>query len=342
VQVEAAAYRGRLVRFEIVEPWTGADGQISNPGGISGIVLATVFFSVLIVGAWLAMKNVRGGRSDLSGAFRVAIFLLLLRMINSMFAKHQVASFDEVWLFLDSLSRGIFWAVFVGLLYLAFEPYLRKHAPERVISWNRLLSGDWRDPLVGRDVLIGGAIGLAFVVLSSLRFLIPFWLGSPPPTPYSIVSANGAALLGIRGFPSLFLTQIGSSLTFAFTVSFLILFLSLLLRRKWVGNAAVWLVIFVYQASSNYPSGNFSSGMIHAVLFPTALVLTAARFGVLATVSLFVFLHLVVFYPFTTELSAWYATDFLLAAAFLVVLAVYGFYTSLAGEPLFKGKLLDD
>jgi serine/threonine-protein kinase len=344
IRVEAAAYQGRLVSFEIVEPWSSPTGQTSDQSGaaVNGIILATVFFTVLIVGSWLAIKNVRGGRSDLRGAVRVALFLFVLRLINSLFAKHQVASIDEVWLFLNSLNSGLFWAFFVGLLYLAFEPYLRKHAPERVISWNRLLSGDLADPLVGRDVLIGGTIGLIFAVLASLGYLIPVWLGDPPPIPYSIVSANGAALLGIRGFPALFLTQIGSSLTFAFMVSFLVLFFSLLLRRKSMGNAAVWLVIFAYQISGHLAAGSPPSVMIQAALFPTALVLTAARFGVLATVAMFVFLHLVFFYPFTTELSAWYATDFLLCAAFLLVLAIYGFYTSLAGQPLLKGKLLED
>lgn len=36
----------------------------------------------------------------------------------------------------------------------------------------------------------------------------------------------------------------------------------------------------------------------------------------------------------TTELTAWYATDFTIA------LAVYGFYTSLAGQPLFGGEII--
>jgi serine/threonine-protein kinase len=301
-----------------------------------------IFFTVLIVGSWLAIKNVRGKRSDLRGAVRVALFLLVLRMVNSMFTKHQVASMDEVWLFLASLSSGVFWAFFVGLLYLAFEPYLRKHAPEHVISWNRLLSGDWRDPLVGRDVLIGGTIGVVFVALASLQYLIPVWLSTPPPIPYGIVNANGAALLGIRGFPVMFLTQISSSLIFAFMASFLVLFFGLLLRRKSLGYAAVWLVLFFFQLAGDIASGTQTSGMIQWVLFPTALVLTAARFGVLATVAMFVFIHLFVFYPFTTELSAWYATDFLLCAASLLILAIYGFYTSLAGQPLFKGKLLEE
>ena len=341
VRVEAAAYRGRLVRFEIVEPWSSFQGQTSNQGSRE-MILATIFFTVLIVGSWLAFKNVRGGRSDLRGAVRVALFLLVLRMVNSMFAKHQVASIDEVWLFLASLSSAVFWAFFVGLLYLAFEPYLRKHAPERVISWNRLLAGDWRDPLVGRDVLIGGAIGLGFVVLAALGYLIPIWLGNPPPVPYSIVSPNGAALLGFRGFPVLFLTQIGSSLIFAFTVAFLILFFSLLLRRKSFGIVAVGILIFVFQLSGDFAADNPWSGMIQAAVFAGVLVLTAARFGVLATVAMFVFVHLIAFYPFTTELSAWYATDFLLCAIILLIVTVYGFYTSLAGQPLFKGKLIED
>ena len=44
----------------------------------------------------------------------------------------------------------------------------------------------------------------------------------------------------------------------------------------------------------------------------------------------------------TTELTAWYATDFLMALTICVALAVFGFYTSLAGQPLFGGNLLDD
>ncbi len=44
----------------------------------------------------------------------------------------------------------------------------------------------------------------------------------------------------------------------------------------------------------------------------------------------------------TTELSAWYATDFLMALSICLALVIFGFYTSLAGQPLFSGKLLQD
>ncbi|HEX9961855.1 MAG TPA: serine/threonine-protein kinase, partial [Pyrinomonadaceae bacterium] len=347
VRVEAAAYRGQLVQFEIVEPWTKPGGQTPYQGGvgtdISAVILLAMFFTVLFVSAWLAIKNVRGGRSDVRGAFRLAVFLFMVRMLGWAFQTHHVASPDEVWLFLSGLQSALFWSSFVGLMYLSFEPYLRKYAPERVISWNRLLAGDWRNPLVGRDILIGGAAGLAVIVLGSLRYLIPVWFfGEPPLVPHSISNPGGAALLGIRGFPVLFLNQITASLVFAFMVSFLILFFTLLLRRKWLGYAAFWLLLSAFAITNDLGAGRPLSGMLWSVLFPTFLVLTAARFGVLAMASGFVFYHLVVFYPVTTELAAWYAGDFVVCAIVLSALATYGFHTSLAGQPVFQGKLLAD
>ena len=71
-------------------------------------------------------------------------------------------------------------------------------------------------------------------------------------------------------------------------------------------------------------------------------VLVLYRYGLLATIVLLYFLHLMIFFPITSDFSAWYATDFVLAALIGLALAVFGFYTSLAGEPLFRGARLDD
>ena len=45
------------------------------------------------------------------------------------------------------------------------EPYLRRVWPKAIVAWNRLLAGHFRDPLVGRDVLIGFALAGALTVL---------------------------------------------------------------------------------------------------------------------------------------------------------------------------------
>ncbi|HEY8563472.1 MAG TPA: serine/threonine-protein kinase [Pyrinomonadaceae bacterium] len=347
VRIEAAAYRGRVVAFQIVEPWSKPAGQVPYQGGVSsdvsGVILLSTFFAVLFVGAWLAIRNVRGGRSDLRGTFRLAAFLFALRMLAWVFQTHHVGSREELGLFLGGLQSGLFWACFAGLLYLAFEPYLRKYAPERVISWNRLLAGDWRDPLVGRDILVGAAAGLTIIIFSSLHYFIPVWLwNAPPPAPQSFSNPGGAALLGLRGFPVLFLNQISASLVFGFMVSFLILFLTLILRRKWLGYAAFWVFIAGFALAGDTSTANLLSGAIWALVFPTYLLVVATRFGVLAIVSGFVFHHLVVFYPVTTELSAWYAGDFALCLLALLALAVFGFYTSLAGQKIFEPGFLKD
>jgi hypothetical protein len=66
------------------------------------------------------------------------------------------------------------------------------------------------------------------------------------------------------------------------------------------------------------------------------------RYGLLAAISALFFAYLWVFYPITTELTAWYANDFTIALAICVGLVLYGFYISLAGQPLFGARLLED
>ena len=46
-----------------------------------------------------------------------------------------------------------------AIYYIACEPLIRRLWPETLIAWSRLLSGYWKNPLVGRNILIGTAIG---------------------------------------------------------------------------------------------------------------------------------------------------------------------------------------
>lgn len=344
IRVEAAAYRGKLICFQIVEPWDKSLSESfeQDKAGFSFGILISVFFGVLAISAFFAIRNSRAGRSDLRGTFRLTLFLFVLRMALWLFAAHHVAASEEVMMLIAGLQSAVFWACFAGMMYLAFEPYLRRHTPERVISWNRLLAGDWRDPLVGRDILIGIFAGLTAIVLFGLRGFLPVRLGDPPAMPFLMSNPYGSMLAGIRGFPVLFLSQINASPVQAFMVSFVVLFFTVLLRRKWLGALAAWLLFFAYAVSTDVAEGVPVAGMTFAVVFPTLMVLMTTRFGVLALMAAFLTYHLVIFYPITTELSAWYASDFLMVAGFLLALAIYGFYVSLAGQKIFQGQFLAD
>ncbi len=53
---------------------------------------------------------------------------------------------------------------------ISLEPLLRRVWPRTLISWTRLLSGYVRDPLVGRDVLIGMLAGVTVMTPLIARF----------------------------------------------------------------------------------------------------------------------------------------------------------------------------
>jgi hypothetical protein len=116
----------------------------------------------------------------------------------------------------------------------------------------------------------------------------------------------------------------------ALFLSFLLL---VLLRRQWL-VIAVWFLLYVGSGvlQTNHPwiFAPFLFLYISAVLFGLF------RLGVLATaVALFV-QHMLGEFPITADLSAWYSGPTHLALAVVLLLAIYAFYTALAGRPLFK------
>jgi hypothetical protein len=89
--------------------------------------------------------------------------------------------------------------------------------------------------------------------------------------------------------------------------------------------------------------GNLGISALPSAAIGAALTLFVLyRYGMVALCAMLFVIHLWVFYPMTTDLTAWYAFDFVIGLAICVALAIYGFYTSLAGQSVFGGKFLQD
>jgi hypothetical protein len=114
----------------------------------------------------------------------------------------------------------------------------------------------------------------------------------------------------------------------------------MLFRRSWLGITAGWVLLCALAVLSFSERSPIS--LLFILMIPTIYVVTLQRFGLLALISAIFFLHLMVFFPVTTEFSAWYASSFILDLIIILSLAVYGFYKSIAGQPLFRSKFLDD
>jgi serine/threonine-protein kinase len=340
IRIEASAFHGKPVYFEIFGPWRTSpfrfDYEAPMSEKVAWILLLSLFYGALIICAILALKNLRLGRGDRKGAFRVALFLLILKLIGWIFSVHHVPVFiGEAKLLLTGVQSALFWACFVGLMYLALEPILRRRWPHRIISWSRLLSGDFKDPLVGRDILIGAMFGGIGLLLRVLIQNFAGWIGMPPDVPYFL----GGRSIGIANLGYGLVMQFSTALYGAFLLTFLLLFLTLLFRRQWLGIAAGCVILStlaVFGEGVNYFS---SVTWIFNVLLAALAAVWVLRFGVLIAVAAIVFHHLWMFFPMTLNFTAWYAADFVVDFILLAAIAIYAFRVSLGGKRIFSNLL---
>jgi hypothetical protein len=125
---------------------------------------------------FLARWNIRQGRWDRSGALKVAGYVFVMGLFMALLrADHVPIATDEYLIFARLTSWILYSAAFTFLVYVAFEPFVRQRWPRVLTSWSRLLTGRLRDPLVGRDILIGATAGVVVASLREGEFIASRW-----------------------------------------------------------------------------------------------------------------------------------------------------------------------
>ncbi len=338
LRIEAAAYRGKPVYFTLVGPWTKPyrmqEFQMTTADRINMALVLSLFFALLLGAVVLARYNFRHGRGDRRGAFRLALFMFAANMISWLFgASHALDIFEVSTFFLLAVSQSLMWAGMLWLLYLALEPYVRRRWPHTIISWSRVLSGGLRDPLVGRDVLIGAVFGSGWALLNQFQSLISIWRGASPLWGAGLDSWRGARHLIAAG-----LDNLSTGILVALFFFFLIFLLRALTHREWLA-ASIFVLIFVVQAA-------LGSNSLIAALFAgftwVLMVVALLRFGLVTLATCFFVSDLLGSVPLTTDFSAWYAGSALAVLLAVLALAGYAFHTALGGQQVFAGKLLDE
>ena len=167
VRLEGAAYRGRPVFFQVVGPWTPAPRDTHVAVGNNQTTTANVIFVLLILAqaAVFARMNLRSGRADRRGAFRVAGLGFVVITLIWIFNDHVRNINEERLRFFDGLALALFVGAAMWLIYLALEPFVRRSWPTMLVGWSRVLSGRVRDAVVGRELLIGCAVGVTTTLI---------------------------------------------------------------------------------------------------------------------------------------------------------------------------------
>jgi serine/threonine-protein kinase len=343
LRVEAAAYRGRPVYFSVVTPWTKPTRVVTPRGTSIGSMVATlanaIGFLILIASAFLAHRHLRSGRGDRRGAFRTAATIFITQLAALLFRTRHYSSFDiESSRVTELVGVALFSAVIIWMFYMAFEPYVRRFWPTLLIGWTRLMSGQVRDPLVGRDILIGAAAGTIAALLTASRELIPElagWKLASPGLPQASI------LLGTRYEAVAALETLRRAFYSGFEVVCVVVFLKILVRREWLVMLLGTIALIPIAMNGSF-LGEHPALELAVVICGISLIFgVLLRYGLLAlTVTFYTFMIMEAL-PLTTDMSRPYASSSALVMLAIAAVAAYGFYASRGDEPLFGRPLLD-
>ena len=339
LRIEAAGYRGRPIFFTVISSWDKAARMQPPVRSLQNTIAQWFSFAILLIilgmGIWMARSHLRAGRGDMRGASRLASFVVIVGMINWALLAHHVSSMFEIVLFILALSVSLFFGMVTWLLYAALEPYVRKYWPDTLISWSRMLTGKFNDPVFARDVLLGTLFGLASALLEQLQPFVEAGLGKPPVRPFGMNAPY--ALEGIRGSIATVLYQASSSFSSALLIFFLFFVLRLVFRRNWLAAAVMSLLFCI-------PSLGAQNPLIDALFtapFFLAYLYILYRFGLVTLTVLYFIDQLADQMPLAMPLNAWWTEGGVVAMIAILALAIYGFQVSRAGKPIFGGNVLE-
>jgi hypothetical protein len=225
------------------------------------------------------------------------------------------------------LVMGLSWASFqggfVGLLYLAIEPFVRRYWPDALISWMRMVNGRIRDPLVASHLLVGVFVGLAIMLLGSVRVGATNALLSH--------ASIGVSVTGARYLFGLQLSRLGVSVFFTTGTILVLVLLRSVVRRTWVADALfVVLLTSVFYPLSPATIATLARWLFNALAAATT-VWVLRRFGLLALAAMTCTSPMVRDAPLAV--ASWYAAYSLTTPLLIAAVAAWSLYVILTSRP---------
>ncbi len=360
--IQAGAVDGRITYFEILGPhnrpgassseeYAGASDSEQH-GGVFGVVTG-LLMAIIIGGAvFLARRNLASGRGDRSGATRLAIFLFVTILLTWLLLGVRLGGFrfgDLVTEVVNGsfMGHALFHVVLVWFFYVALEPYVRRIWPNTLVSWTRVLRGRFRDPMVGRDILIGALLaGISWSLLPWAEL----WIGNRIlQEPWAPEAAGLASNLSWELVDWIGITTwaISDGLTAPMAILTFIVIMRVVLgtNRRAVAATAVIVTAMTVLASLTAvtdPPGIWILWLIlRAILLWFMRIFVLLRFGLMPAILASFFSGFLEEALYTLDLSDWWAAGSLLHISLLAGFFLYGFFVSLGGRKLFSDPLAE-
>jgi serine/threonine protein kinase len=329
-EVHAASRRGKPIFFQLVRPDQSPARMVEvwTPGGnrFAAVLFGILGVATLLFSLYFAYRNLRSGRGDRRGALRLAFSSYVVSFIFLILTSHHLYDVGYEWEWLEAsigMAAGI--PLTMAVFYLALEPYIRRTWPELLVSWTRILSGEFTDPLVGRDLFLGILLGAAQVSLWVSLVAAPFFLPIRGETPYF----EPTTLESTPAFLGDTLQKFNDSLTNSIGALSVMFLMGKLTKRKWIAATIAGL----FWAVLNVSGYNYSLEVPIALVSGAIAAYAIARLGLLATFSMFTSIFVLWITPFSFDFSRWYAARGVFVLLVVLGLAFYGMRISLGSQP---------
>jgi serine/threonine-protein kinase len=335
--IEASGFRGRPTAFRLAAGRQGGDDNTdSRPGPVARAIGVLIVGGLPIAAAFLARRNVRLGRGDTRGALRAAGFAFVVAVCRYVIVPSHVSGLEEVDRMFATFGNALFWCAVMYVMYLALEPYVRRTWPRILITWSRLVGGDVRDPLVGRDLILGSVAGLFIALAGPAQVMLPALVGKP----WGLL--NHTKLSPLLGGREVMASLLGAPTNALMNSMFVMLILALIrlgvkglagrlgsslsriVGSDWV-TAVVSALLFLIIVKRNsidpqYPQLDLAVSLV----ILAAIIGVALRFGLFAVAVTFLVLDLAGDMPLTLDPAKSYAGPVFLVMAIVLGIGVIG------------------
>jgi serine/threonine-protein kinase len=341
VHVLAASYHGKPVLFRVITPWiTEPELMPSNRVAarrLASLVVVIIGGTLLVlIAGFLTRKNIRLGRGDRKGSFHLAAWVFMLTFVQRILLAHHVSKLDDEYtVFANQIAIALFVAALIWIYYMALEPYVRRSWPEYLISWTRFLHWDYRNPMVGRDVLAGSLGGALLALGVHIVNGLPAWFHVAGQTP---INAHGVALGPVHTFIGAMLAVLISPIIMALSMLFLFFVLRMVTKRFWPAVILFAALNAILWAGNENVIAEGSAAIVFAIIISVVLL----RFGLLGLIAAYTVEGFLAGFPVALDSSRWYFARGIVPLLIVCALAIYSFRMSLGGRPVFAALTAEE
>lgn len=334
VHVVGASYRGKVVYFDVLRPWDVKPQwtHVNYRMGTQTIALFTYLvggFIMFLLAAMFARKNLKLGRGDRKGAFSLAFFYLVIITAGRVLTRHHVADLSaEASVLITLVEVSLLPAALLWIYYVALEPYVRRRWPEYLISWTRLLGGQLRDPMVGRDLMVGSLFGILLALCAEVVNAWPAWFHLAGQTP---ISGDKLSMYAAPQYAGYLVLNIVGGIFAGLNLLFALFVIRSRIKNYWIGMTFLTFLVTLTGLGNENVIAETTAAVITAVLVVTVI----ARFGLLAAIVAYTCDNILVDFPIGSDIGHWYFYRGLIPVLLVVTLALYGFRFSMGSRPVF-------